>query len=432
MAEMALAGEKGVNRMRTLVRFIADHEQNAALTIVFAVFLLGTALALRSGNAMRFPDELDYHKLAQSILAGDGYVSENGSPTAYRPPGWPYVLAAIYALSPHPLAVKLFNAAAYALTAWLLSCATAKFFKFSRIIAPLLMIMYPVGLYAASTLYPQTFGALLFLIVLLLLTRKNMAILSATVAGFVFGGLVLSIPAFLLSTPLLFIGMFLFRQCRFKLLFYSGSLFILLMSSVIAPWTIRNALVFSSFIPVSTNSGINMLLGNSKNTGPNSGVNVDISHYRVEANGMNEADKDRYFRRCALSWIKNNPGAATKLYALKVLNHFAFRNKLYVKSEGTHLRDMVMFFTYYPLLLIALVRLAWFRKCPLSLFETFLYIVYFGNAFVAAIYFTRIRFRLPFDPLLIGIVSLALGRWLQNTIEPAENTHTFEESPQNR
>ena len=50
---------------------------------------------------------------------------------------------------------------------------------------------------------------------------------------------------------------------------------------VIGLWSIRNYYVFNSFVFVSTNGGFNLLLGNSKNTEPNLGVNTDISQYET-------------------------------------------------------------------------------------------------------------------------------------------------------
>ena len=124
---------------------------------------------------------------------------------------------------------------------------------------------------------------------------------------------------------------------------------------------------------------------------------------------MREDEKDAYFRDCALSWIRKNPGRAAKLYALKVLNYFNFRNELATKSEASRLKDIVLFVTYYPLLIIAVIRLIVFRIFRISPFEGSLYLIYFGNAFALAIFFTRIRFRIPLDALLIVLASIFIG-----------------------
>jgi hypothetical protein len=83
-----------------------------------------------------------------------------------------------------------------------------------------------------------------------------------------------------------------------------------------------------------------------------------------------------------------------------------------------------MFVSYYPLLLIALVRLALWRRYRFSFPELLLYLIYFGNALLAALVYTRIRYRLPFDFLLIAMVSIFVGRILQ--ARPSRISRGFE------
>jgi hypothetical protein len=72
--------------------------------------------------------------------------------------------------------------------------------------------------------------------------------------------------------------------------------------------------------------------------------------------------------------------------------------------------DWVVALTYYPLLLLALVRLAAFRRYPLERAESLIYLLYFVNAIVSAVFFTRLRFRIPFDFVLIAINAVFLVR----------------------
>lgn len=395
--------------MRSLIAYLPNHSHRITLIFSIVVFIVAASLGIRSGNELRYPDEYDYHHLAQSIRSGEGYSISPGVPTAFRPPGWPIVLSAIYSVSPQPLAAKVLNAIALACVAWLLSIAVARVVPEGRMFAPILTLLYPVGLYTASTLYPQTFGTLLFVTILLLLHGEERNLLKTGIAGILFGALVLTIPAFLLLSPIILAGMFLTRLQEPPRLVVRSVLFLLCAGFVIAPWTLRNARVFDRFIPISTNSGINLLLGNSENTGPNQGVNVDISHYIGETAGMREDEKDAYFKNCALSWIRSNPADATRLYVLKVFNYFNFRNEMFVQSEASRWRSIVLFLSYYPLLLLAVLRLLAFRVYRSSPFELSLYLLYFGNAFASAIFFTRIRFRMPLDAILIAMVSMALG-----------------------
>lgn len=147
--------------------------------------------------------------------------------------------------------------------------------------------MYPVEFYTATTLYPQTFGAFLLVTIMLLLFGKDVFSAKRTmIAGLVAGILVLAIPSFLLALPLVLVCMLIINKDGIGVL--SKHCLILLGCTVlvVAPWTLRNAHVFNAFIPLSTNSGINLLLGNSENTEPNMGMNVDVSRYVEDAKGM--------------------------------------------------------------------------------------------------------------------------------------------------
>ncbi len=183
---------------------------------------------------------------------------------------------------------------------------------------------------------------------------------------------------------------------------------------VVCPWTIRNAIVLKTFIPVSTNGGVTFLLGNSVNAGVNIGPNVDLSPYEAETRGMDEVQTDIHHRCAAWAWIINNPGDWARLYVLKVVNYFNFRNKLADDSESSFSRDAVMFLSYYFLLGAAIVRCFLWRRYPLSKTEWLCFGIYFANAFLAAIFFNRIRFRVPFDFLLVACVAIFIGASLRH------------------
>jgi hypothetical protein len=67
--------------------------------------------------------------------------------------------------------------------------------------------------------------------------------------------------------------------------------------------------------------------------------------------------------------------------------------------------------------LLLLVLLAWrlidFRRFPLTPREKLLLIVYVLSAFTSAIFFTRIRHRLPYDYLIIAVIASNLSARLE-------------------
>jgi len=398
---------------------MANKTGRLAAGLCILLFLIAALLSIHSGDTLRFLDEKEYHTLAENLLNAKGYINLYGNPTAYRPPGYPFILTGIYAIWHRPLAGKLINALVLSLTAWLLASLAFQNENKAKWMVPLLMICYPILVFTASTLYAQTmslFSLAAFLAVFFHFEKKMWWNI---LAGLLYGILLLITPSFILFLPVFILYRFFTGESNLKKKFWLSALVVFGTMIIITPWIVRNTMFTHKFMFISANSGENLLYGFSEKTTPNSGPNVDISQYVEGAQGLNEAERDKYFREEALTWIKQNPGRAVRLYILKVLNYFNYRNDLGTGSQANGLRDLIMFVTYFPLLLLAVIRLFFIKRLFLTRLELILYIVYFGNAFLSAIFFTRIRFRLPFDALLIVLVSIFLGHLWHIYILPA-------------
>jgi hypothetical protein len=112
----------------------------------------------------------------------------------------------------------------------------------------------------------------------------------------------------------------------------------------------------------------------------------------------------------------NHKGQALKLYVLKVLNHFNYRNNVYTRTETSAARDLVMLLTYGPLLLLFIIRLLIMKQVRPTSTETLLIVLYIAAAFFYAVFYPRIRYRLSFDFLMIIVVARFLGHLLQSYI----------------
>lgn len=384
-----------------------------SLILIFCVLVAGSVLTIHYGDQMRFADERSYYLLGQSLATGNGYRSPEGEVTAFRPPGYPMLISAIYNISEHPVATKLVNTAALALSCLIMIILLQDASSLGSRYFPLLIFAYPVLFYSASTLYPQTIGTLLLLISILCIHRYDNRKLAYAIGGVSYGYLVLTIPAFLIMSPI--VGFYIiFSAGKLSSGFLKACIFALCTALAIAPWTIRNYQQFGAFVPVATNSGINFLLGNSPATGPNTGVNVDLSDIKADGSIMDEVSADRFYRKTAFDWIKNNPADAFSLYFRKVLNYFQFRNNLATQGESKVWKNILMAVTYYPLLVFTIVRMFYHKKYPLSNIEKLLYLLYFSNALLSAIFFTRIRFRLPYDFLMLGVAASFAGLLLED------------------
>ena len=371
------------------------------------IFVVSASLCIWSGNHLKYGDERVYTQIAQRLVGGLGYVDEALQPSADRPPGYPFAVSLAFRVHASVLSAKLMNAVALAATAWLLSLIVKIISPSGEVFAPLLVFAYPLFTYTSSLLYPQMLGGLFFVLAMYLILKYPASSIAGMVCGASYGALILMIPAFVLVGVSIF-ALLLVRNMVDRL--YSRrflTLFVVTAVFVVSLWILRCSLLFDRFVFISTNSGINLLYGNSENTKYNTGV-VDISQY-AETAGLNEAELDSYYRSCAKKWVVEHPAQAAQLYLQKTANYFHFRNKLSTVSEASPFKDILMGISYYPLLLIVILRAMKWRTFRFSWPEFLLYAIYFGNAFLSAVVYTRIRYRIPFDFLLLAMVAIFIG-----------------------
>ena len=174
----------------------------------------------------------------------------------------------------------------------------------------------------------------------------------------------------------------------------------------------RNYRTYDSFVFVSSNGGLNLLLGNSDATPPNAGSTVDVSAYAPASEDLNEVELDRHYAREAGAYMRERPVQVLGMYLLKFLNYFNYKNTMATTAETSRWREWIMLLTYWPLLVVGGARLLLRRKFPLSYFEQCACLLYVVNGAFAAIFFTRIRYRVPFDMLLIALAAAILAKIL--------------------
>jgi hypothetical protein len=182
---------------------------------------------------------------------------------------------------------------------------------------------------------------------------------------------------------------------------------------VVAPWTLRNYTAFDSFVPISTNSGLNLLLGNNENAKPNSGADVDIDRYRAMANGMNEAETDAFFFGKAVEYIKANKWHSVGLYVQKFFLYFGFGTEVSTSIESRPMYKVLMLLSYGPILILLLIRLSLLGRFAPNPQEVLFLSILLTSGLFFSFFFVRLRFRLPFDTLSVGVVAIFLSRIVQ-------------------
>jgi len=387
-----------------------------AFTAAAIVLVAGAVYSFVLGPDLHYYDERDYVGFAHGIVELGHYSRDGTTPTAIRPPGYPFFLAPWVALGANPPVLRTLNFACLAASILLLYVLARRIGgALAGVLASALALFYPIFFYAAGKLYPQTLASTLLLLLLVMVVRVDRppGIARAAVAGAVFGFLILTVPTFAFSFLIVGLWLLLTHRRRAIPACTTGLVVALL---VLGSWQVRNYRTFGEFIFVSTNSGVNLLLGNSENARADSGTTADITQYRDAANALTEVERDRFFRNAALDWIADNPASAARLYGAKWLHYFSYRDQLATKSQKTTATELLMLVSYAPLFLLVLLRLAFWRRLPIGRDELLLIALFFLSSFFQAVFFTRLRFRIPMDHLLIGIAAIFVALVLRRMI----------------
>ncbi|HEX6601581.1 MAG TPA: glycosyltransferase family 39 protein [Solirubrobacterales bacterium] len=208
-------------------------------------------------------DAWDYDRHAISIAAGNGfpesyYVADEG-PSALRAPGYPALLAAVYVVSGDSATLgRLFNAALGALAALFVYLIAKRIWgrRIGLFAAACVAVFPPLVLLSKELLSEPLFIALeLGMVLAILEFRGGRETRWAVLAGVLAGLAALTRnPGPALAIPLL-VGLWVGRP-RWSWPAARVPLLALLCAVlVVFPWTVRNAVEFGRFIPVTSGTG---------------------------------------------------------------------------------------------------------------------------------------------------------------------------------
>jgi 4-amino-4-deoxy-L-arabinose transferase-like glycosyltransferase len=191
-----------------------------------------------------------------------------------------------------------------------------------------------------------------------------------------------------------------------------AALLVLAAAFTVVPWTIRNAIVFRAFIPVSTMGGLNLWQGNTTLT--------HLQIYEVLATKGGPVEQDRYCREMARETIASRqPAWALEKLAeqmpefwkagSEVLDHLAGREACGPLPAARLVPiELVLLLPYLAALGLFLVGLARVRFTSEAFFLLMLLAAY--NAAHVVAYATT-RFRLPVLPVVFMVAAaVVLGR----------------------
>jgi Dolichyl-phosphate-mannose-protein mannosyltransferase len=389
---------------RTIVfDWLTVHSRQIALAAVGLSLVLAGGYAIILGGSLRYSDEQVYLELTQSLADGRGFAF-GADATAYRPPGYPFLLLPVHFLTGGSVfAMRLVAVLCLAGAVWFSYLLARRISLAAGALSAVVVAAYPLFVYTATALYPQIPALLMLLMAIEFGLRSRDRWTWAIGSGLAGGLLTITVPSFAptMALVLIFIG---WRHRK--------AIAVLVVAAAIIPvlWCVRNAVVMHHFIPVSTNNGVNLLLGNNSSATGSSGTSVDVSLYEKEAKArqLDEVGIDKFYSDSAVTWITSHPAEAVGLYAAKVTHNFAYSDTL---KSGQSASDLLAALTYYPVLALAVLRVLLWRRFPLHRVDKLLVWTIVLNVLLLAVFFTRIRFRVPLDALTIVLAMSTVAAW---------------------
>lgn len=399
--------------MNIILSRLQTHPRRLILVLLVGLSLRVAFISLHQRPLIS--DEKEYDQLALNLSSKASYEL-NGSINAYRPVGYPAFVSLVYlTVGHHTLLVKLIQALVDIGTAFLIYLLLAAYPERIRILGAALWAFYvPAILYANFLMSESVYAFLLTLSALVLVRAPGDGVRSAILLGILFGMQILIKPGayiFLFVLPLVFI----------KLRWSSRRVYILAaaIAFTLAPWLLRNYVAFGH-LSLTSNGGINLLIGNNPNSTGAYGINFDSG---VLHNSEDEFDADQRAYRSAIEYITSNPGTFFVNAARKIGRLFESEGGLLVwtfhdNPEDTQTRYATKY-SSIPILLIAVVNLPYAMILLTSIFgflscqrvkTWWAALILFGGWIVLhAVFFGGGRFHFPVMPLITLFASLFIG-----------------------
>lgn len=383
--------------------FIDRHQNRIVHLSALFILLAGFGYSVYLGDSLRYPDAKKYYEIAVNLASGNGY-SLNDSPTAFRTPGYPLLLAAFATFGAPIIFLRYLNFILLSISIYVIrSILSTVNAKIGAPLSVVLLVGYGVLFYTAGTLYAQTMFTLVLLLIIRLAIVPRFTYRHAVLLGILSTTFIMIHPSGVFIPPLIVLWLVFPKNWN---MIGKGIVAFLVAVACLAPWTYRNYLIFDEFIPISSHGADTLYVGNNSNTDVANWYKwIEDEVYKKSCELSEKELRSHYLKEVVEFWTEH-PVDAIKLYLEKVVYYFAYRNNLLVSNESSRLKDGVLFITYYPLLLCLILRLLIARKIPLSRVETLFAAIYIGSALFYAIFIPRIRFRLPFDVVLITHIGI--------------------------
>jgi hypothetical protein len=383
--------------------------------------------------------------VAASIARGQGFSSPLGGhvtgPTAWFAPLYPYLLAGVFKLwgvfsYPSDLAIHFINLAISSFTCWPIAAIGDRAFgKKTGAAAAWFWVVLPNAIYFPvvwvwDTALAAFWMALLVAVTLKLRGSSRMRDWLCYGALWAVGGLIN--PSLLAVLPFLAIWAIwpLRRDLTqaTKLAVASALLF----AAMIAPWSVRNYVVFHHFVPLRSNFGLELWLGNNPDVTDTCSCSLHPT--------TDESEAAKYAQMTEIPYMEQKQSEALAFMRTHPVDTLRFTFRRFEdtwlgvwdapadvwRSSHASIRALVVFNCSFSLLALCGV-LAAFRSqndaaTPLGAVLM---------AFPAVFYLTHpsSRYRFPMDPIMLVLATYALGALLASLPLGRRNTASSTTQP---
>ena len=379
---------------------------------------LGTLLLVH--NFLQ-PNFFEFGTIARNYLAGKGFsyfmVQGVDVPTAYMPPGYSWLLIALFSIFGDRPGTYIFLQIVQAASGVLLVYVVYRFTwlawdEDTALVAALLSAVYPPFLYIPAEMHSINFyivlllGVTYYLFLLLeMRPRASYAVWAALLLG-----VLIYFRAEMLALLFIFAALVLWQSRR---QWCNAAVLILLPLAMLVPWAWRNYQVFGRPVLTTTAGGINLWYGHNRQANgtqriawPSGQVvlpdvllqqKIDAipptSEYELQLSGVYRSEAFQFARANIRREIQLAFNKLTYFWTID-WNHPKARNLLYAGPT------------------MALTALFWIgalveRRRLLGRYRVLVLLLLFTNC-VAVVFFVLPRYRLAIDPFLIPFAASAL------------------------
>lgn len=282
----------------------------------WAIMVLG--VALRIAWAIAIPvvpvsDSHAYDVFARNLAQHGVYGWEPASPSAYWPVGTSFLYSLLYRVfGIHHVPIVVVNVMLGAfIVAMTMLLAQRWYGRRAAVVAGALVACWPSLIEFTTVLASELPFMALLLGALALWSGEDRPLVRIAAAGAVLGAACYVRPTVLL-VPVVLAALSLARGASRLRVASAMAVALALMALVIAPWSIRNTLLFGRVVLISTNGGANTWMGNNP---ASSGEYMELP--RLE--GLDEAERDAHLGREARRYIADHPVRFVARTAVKLV-----------------------------------------------------------------------------------------------------------------